>query len=369
MIDEELLRESLRSAGDDISLPPDGMETILARRDRAEQESVGGGGEGRPAHHRLRGVAIAAVLIAVVGVGASVLRRSSTPRSLSKDALARPGDESSTRKGSATVTTIGPQVAAGSVGGAAGSNTSGATAGSVGDAGTPVAAPGVTQRVVKTGSVALEVKPGTVGDVTVRLTSLATGGGGFVASSRSDEAVGSPSASLTLRVPASGFEALVQQVRTLGKVVQVTSQGQDVTGQLVDLDARIQALTATRQQYLSLLSRASSIGDILNVQQHVSDLQTQIEQLQGQRKLLDDQASFATLDVHVAETSSTHPISELRKPASGMAKAWRQARHGFVSGVEWVVAASGPVAFVLVLLALGALVWRVARPRVQRARL
>ena len=72
-----------------------------------------------------------------------------------------------------------------------------------------------------------------------------------------------------------------------------------LTPQYTDLQARIHALQATRNTYLTLLARASSINETLSVQQRLDDVQSQLEQLQGQVKVLDSQTDYASLEVNV----------------------------------------------------------------------
>jgi hypothetical protein len=222
--------------------------------------------------------------------------------------------------------------------------------------------------VIKTGSLNLLVPAGRLLVATSSMTDEAAGLGGFVASSSTNTATpGSPpSGDITLRVPASSFGAMLTDIERLGRATSVTTSGQDVTGQYVDLQARIQSLDDARSQFQQILTRAQSIGDILAVEQQISGLQTQIDQLQGQLKVLDDQSSYGTLSVHVVETvpaATTHPA----KPAGGLSKAWLHAQHSFARGFDSIVAFSGGLLLFLVvvgvLAGLARLIWVVVRRR------
>ena len=138
----------------------------------------------------------------------------------------------------------------------------------------------------------------------------------------------------------------------------------DVTATYVDLTARLNALEATRAQFLQILAKAQSIGDILAVEAQITPVQTQIEQLQGQQQVLDDQTSFATLAVHVAVPAARAPVA---RPAGGLGGAWAHARHAFASGIESVVSSLGGIAVFLVcvavLVGLARVTWAVIRRR------
>jgi hypothetical protein len=209
----------------------------------------------------------------------------------------------------------------------------------------------VGTKVVQTGSLSLSIHHGLLQQIVDRLDSVVTGAGGFVAHSDVTSGGGQPpSAYLTLRIPNSDFPSALAQIRRLGRITSLETSGQDVTSQYVDLKARIAALQATRAQYLTIMAKATSIGDILAVQNQLSDVQTQLEELQGQLSVLDDQTTYATLSVNVFEGAVPGPPRP--RPATGLAHAWDLTTARFGSGIDWIVAALGPLALAA-LVALG----------------
>jgi type IV secretory pathway VirB2 component (pilin) len=147
-------------------------------------------------------------------------------------------------------------------------------------------------------------------------------------------------------------------------VVSVDSKGKDVTASYADTEAQIASLKAARNRFLTILSGAQTIGDTLSVQQRVDDVQGQIDRLEGQRRLLADQSSLATLTVTVGVKA---PKAAQAKEQGGLSRSWDRAKHGFSSGVEGIVARSGRALLVLIVLGLALLVgrlgWRLARRR------
>jgi len=190
-----------------------------------------------------------------------------------------------------------------------------------------------------------------------RLAGLATGLGGYVADTKTAEGEDDPSGSVTLRVPVDTFDQLLGQVRALGSVKSSTTHGQDVTAQYPDIQARLTALTATRDQLLTILHKATAIGDVLAVQDRINDVQTQIDQLQGQQKMLDDQTLMASLSVDVAPKGTAAGTPQ--KP-SGISRAWDDARRCFTTGVEDILAASGTALVILLALVALAVIARYA---------
>jgi len=219
---------------------------------------------------------------------------------------------------------------------------------------------------VKTGTLSLVVDKGRVTDTVRALNRLVTGFQGYIADSTSNEVGDNPSATITVRVPASAFGTLIDRVRGMKvKVITATESGKDVTASYADTQAQIQSLRAARDRYLAILARARTIAETLTVQQRVDDVQRQIDQLEGQRRVLADQSDFGTITISVAEKADVEEF--VTKEPSGWSKAWHDAKHGFSSGVQRLIAGSGRPLLVLLcgaaLLLLGRTGWRLARRR------
>ena len=145
------------------------------------------------------------------------------------------------------------------------------------------------------------------------------------------------------------FAATLQKAQALGRVSDLSTKATDVTGQYVDLHPRMAALQASRQQYLTILAKATTVGDVLAVQEQIDALQSQIEQLQGQLQLLTSQTSYPTLTVSVGE-GARRRRRPARCPSPGLVRAWHASIGGFVAGVEDVIRVAGPLVFALLLL-------------------
>jgi len=105
-------------------------------------------------------------------------------------------------------------------------------------------------------------------------------------------------ASLTLRVPSAQFTEALRRLRALdADVTSSTVNGQDVSDQFVDLKARLAAKQAEEDRYNALLTRAATVDEILKVDAALSNVRTQIEQLQGQVNSINSRTQFSTITV------------------------------------------------------------------------
>jgi len=160
------------------------------------------------------------------------------------------------------------------------------------------------------------------------------------------------------------FDAALKGAQALGKTSSLTTKATDVTAQYVDLQSRLSALEQSRQQYLTILSKATTVGDVLAVQAQLDSIQSQIEQLQGQLQVLTSETAYSTLAVTVTEGAP--PPRPVPLPESGLVRAWHDSTDGFLTGVEGAIRIAGPLLFALLLLAAAVLGGRALWRRYQR---
>ena len=304
---------------------------------------------------RGRSFRLAAILLATAAISTAVGCGASHSASKSSSSATSSGSGGSASSGMVRAPAASvPQAAAGT----SSSSSSGASGGS------SAAVPTAHSRVVQTGQLSLQVAHGRVQAALDQLTSIAVGAGGYLSSTHSETGNGTPSGTSTLRVPVANFMSTLAQVRKVGHVVAISTQATDVTADYVDLGARIDALSQTRATYLTLLSRATTIGDTLAVQQQIQPVQSQIEQLQGQQKVLADSSNLATLAVSVTEAGAPPP--PVVHKSSGFSKALHQAASGFNTGLKFIIMIAGPLLLVLIVAAFLGLLGRFGYRRVQR---
>ena len=89
--------------------------------------------------------------------------------------------------------------------------------------------------------------------------------------------------------------------------------GKDVTDQFVDLKARLAAKQAEELRYNALLTRAATIDEILKIDAALSNVRTQIEQLQGQVNSIASRTQFSVITMSI--TPAATPIVTPTTPA------------------------------------------------------
>jgi hypothetical protein len=152
-------------------------------------------------------------------------------------------------------------------------------------------------KIIRTGTIDLEVK-----DVAaaIRIARDAIVGlGGYVGASNTNNFDDQPTAQITYRIPTDRWEAALDVLRTLNgqttKVVTEQTEAIDVTGQVIDIEARIRNLRASETGLQRIAADAGRVSDVLEVEARLTEVRGQIEQLTAQLEGLNDRATYATL--------------------------------------------------------------------------
>lgn len=177
-------------------------------------------------------------------------------------------------------------------------------------------------------------------------------------------------AELTLRVTADRLSSVLNELRGYGTVTSEQAGGQDITDQVVDIEARLRNEQRIEQELLALLTskRDASLDDILRVQQELARVRGQIERMQAQRDSLGRLASLATVLVIIR-----HEAGREQPAPSGfnaaMSRAWNRGVNdlgGLAGGVVRLAIGGSPVW--VVIGGAGFFAWRAwTRRRAQAA--
>jgi hypothetical protein len=226
------------------------------------------------------------------------------------------------------------------------------------------------KREIKTGSLNLRVEnaewsAGEIGRTAGEL------GGGTLSSNLSDNGSGIKSGTVTVRVPADRFDEAMGRIKSIARaVLSESSDGQDVTSQYVDLEARLKNKRAEEEAFSALLSRQTNdVSDVLQVTREVARVRGEIEQLQAQMKYLESQTDFSTISAFLSED-----------PQIGKVDAWRpwqivkDAVNVLIKNLQWLVGflinlviVVLPILLILFLV-FGIVLWKLGRKAYERLR-
>lgn len=176
-------------------------------------------------------------------------------------------------------------------------------------AGKPADAQTLERLVIKTADLSLQVEQAR--EAEARLRALVGQLGGYVVKVETTGADEQMSTRVIFRVPAERFDDALAGAQGLAqKVLSRTVGGDDVTEEFVDLDSRLHNLEATRDRLLTFLQKAEKVEDALKVNESLTQIQGEIEQIQGRRQFLQRSAALATISVYLSPVPTTPILTE-----------------------------------------------------------
>lgn len=109
---------------------------------------------------------------------------------------------------------------------------------------------------------------------------------------------------VTIRVPSSNFDSLLSYIlqnKCIQDLDTKSTQVQDVTEEYIDIQARLTVKKESAQKLLELLKHAKNVTEILEINKQLTEIQSDIESIEGRLKYLNDQISFSTINVSFYE--------------------------------------------------------------------
>jgi anti-sigma factor RsiW len=108
--------------------------------------------------------------------------------------------------------------------------------------------------------------------------------------------------SATLRIPSAQLDAALTDLKQLGRVDQETQSGEEVTKQYTDLVARLKNSRSTEQRLLDVLrNNTGKVKDVLEVENEISRVRGEIEEMEADQRGLQSRVDFATITLSIAE--------------------------------------------------------------------
>ena len=169
----------------------------------------------------------------------------------------------------------------------------------------------LTSAQFRTGVAKATQLPGSLGGF---VQSSQVGGGNPIDDKRNEPRF----AVVVMRVPSARFDDVRGQLGGLGKLLTENISGEEVSAQLVDMQARTTSLLLQEEAYKKLFNAATKIQDIITVQERLTEVRTQIEQISAQKANLGNQVAMSTITVNLQEKINADVAQA--KPKAKMAK-------------------------------------------------
>ena len=108
-------------------------------------------------------------------------------------------------------------------------------------------------------------------------------------------------AQFVIRIPAEKLDQAQSALSKIGNVTSSTSEVSDVTLTWADTEGRIKALEAQRDSLLSMLEKADNLSDLLQIQDHLTEVEYRLESAASQMRALENKVSYSTIRLNLEE--------------------------------------------------------------------
>ncbi|MCF8245233.1 MAG: DUF4349 domain-containing protein [Saprospiraceae bacterium] len=196
----------------------------------------------------------------------------------------------------------------------------------------------IVRQIIKTANYRIQVKD--VNASSRNATNLATKHGGYVSDSELTNSSYETTNILTIRVPATRFDSLLDDLGSEAIFTQYKRiNSQDVTEEYVDITTRLKTKIAVRDRYVDILrTKAKTVRDVLDAEEQIRIIQEEIEAKEGRLRYLKDQVGMSTIRLELYQSIEYRPEPDvfhesfLSKLGSGLKNGW-ELMQGLVIGL------------------------------------
>lgn len=207
------------------------------------------------------------------------------------------------------------------------------------------------QQVIQTANASLEVDD--VGQAVADITAQVEALGGSVQNRSINRFDDDATASMTIRIPAASMEVFLASLADQGELLSTSVDTQDVTVEVIDLEARISSLETSIDRLRELQGKAASVADLVAVESELATRQSERESLTARRDYLANQVALSTVYLWIDQRDTGAALTP--DFLGGLQRGW-DALLTLGAGMITVVGFILPTALIGLLIATGVLI-------------
>lgn len=154
----------------------------------------------------------------------------------------------------------------------------------------------VGRKLITVGNVNFEVD--NIDATRKKIAQAVTKNNGYISSETEDKSSWQIRNVMIIRVPAQNFDKLLQKISEgVNKFDSKNIEVKDVTEEFLDIEIRLKTKKELEARYLQLLKKANTVSEILQIEQQIGTLRSEIESVEGRLRYLKNKIGFSTLTV------------------------------------------------------------------------
>lgn len=117
-------------------------------------------------------------------------------------------------------------------------------------------------------------------------------------------------ATISCRVPTAKYNEFVNSVSGVGKVMDKQTSVDNISQEYYDSTTKVQSLKIQEERLLTMLSQATTIEEMLNIEDRLEDLRYEISQLETKIIYMDMDVAYSYVDIELEEVLEYSVVEE-----------------------------------------------------------
>jgi len=193
-------------------------------------------------------------------------------------------------------------------------------------------------KIIKTGSLYVQTKDYErfFDDITAKIESL----GGYIENNNTEvyqvyENEKLMHGSLKIRIPQESFNEAVSYLEETAEIRRKNINEADVTKEYYEKDNKVKNLEIQEQHLRELFEKAATVEEMLQIENELRRIRTEIDELNISLADIDDRASMSTIEMEEEE------VREVKFTLKSEKGVWERAKEGFISTINSIVRGIG----------------------------
>ncbi len=218
--------------------------------------------------------------------------------------------------------------------------------------------PGVERKITR--DVTMTIVAPNVEEAVSRIEEIIKDSGGYVQNANTWQENESMQGKLILRLPVNELDDVLPRLEKLGRVIRRNITAKDITEEYYDATTRQKTLESQEKRLLELINKANTVNEMLEIENELTRIRSQIESLQARLKVLDSLTDLATVTIEVQSPRSISIGETLQEPLGQRLKAgFQRGLNGMINSAEGlIVLLAILIPYTPVLLIAGYIIYR-----------
>ena len=216
----------------------------------------------------------------------------------------------------------------------------------------------LSRKLIKTGNINFETED--IKKSRVLIDSLITKYGAYINNENENSYEKRLEQYLVVKIPKDVFDEFINEL--VSGVKHINSKHvdiQDVTEEFIDITARLKVKKDAEQTYLRLLDTAKNVRDVLDIQNQIQGIRSEIESIEGRLRYLEYSVNYSTLNILMYQAIANGNITP---SVSFFAEVFSSLKDGFNMFLNVIVAILNFWVFIILLVGIVFLIrWKFFR--------